>query len=77
MVAARAFITGVAWALIILGLAFILGRVFCSYLCPMGATIDFTDWLAWRRKKKKIPNAFEASGRYRIIKYLLLWIQFP
>ncbi len=72
MVAARTFITGVGWALIILGLAFILGRVFCSYVCPMGATLDFTDWLAWRKEKRKIPNAFEASGRYRNIKYLLL-----
>lgn len=72
MVAARTFLSRVAPALLIVGAAVILGRFFCGYLCPMGATIDFTDWL-FRRKRKKTPgNSFEESGRWRGIKYLLL-----
>lgn len=70
MAVARVLIPGVAWALIVIVLTFFLGRVFCGYLCPMGATVDFADWL---RKKKKSPgNSFEEGGRYRSLKYLLL-----
>ena len=39
MGAARVFIPGLAWALVMLGLTAILGRVFCGYLCPLGSTL--------------------------------------
>jgi MauM/NapG family ferredoxin protein len=72
MATARAFIPRVAWALILLGLALILGRLFCGYLCPMGSTVDFFDWLNHGGGKRGGPNSLEASGRYRNWKYLLL-----
>lgn len=71
MAAARAFIPAVVWGLIIIGLAFVLGRVFCGYLCPLGTTIDLADWAG--RKKKHRENDFENGGRYRRVKYLLLF----
>jgi MauM/NapG family ferredoxin protein len=71
MAAARVFIPRVAWALVILGLALFLGRVFCGYICPLGATVDFADWLL-RGKKRAGENSFEEQGRYRGLKYLFL-----
>jgi MauM/NapG family ferredoxin protein len=70
MAAARAFIPRVAWALVVLGMALFLGRIFCGYICPLGATIDFADWL--RGKKRQGENSFEAQGAYRHLKYWLL-----
>ena len=67
MAAARTFIPKVAWALVILGLALFLGRIFCGYICPLGATIDFSDWL--RKKKRTGENAFEEQGPNRKLKY--------
>ncbi len=72
MAAARTFIPRLAWALIIIGLALILGRFFCGYLCPMGATIDFADRIARPGRKKKGQNTFESAGRFRNLKYLFL-----
>jgi len=70
MSVARAFIPKAAWALVILGLTLLLGRVFCGYLCPLGATIDFWDWV--RGRKPKGENSFEGAGRFRSFKYLIL-----
>ena len=72
MSVARAFIPKAAWAFVILGLTLFLGRVFCGYLCPMGATIDFWDWVQGRRGKPKGENSFERAGRFRGLKYLVL-----
>jgi MauM/NapG family ferredoxin protein len=72
MAAARAFIPKVAWALLVLGLALFLGRIFCGYICPMGATIDFADWLRGERKGKREEDSFEEAGKYRQVKYLFL-----
>ena len=72
MITARSLISRVAWALLIMGAALILGRFFCGYLCPMGATIDFTDWLFRRKRKGRRGNSFEKAGQWRGVKYLLL-----
>lgn len=71
MASARAFIPRVAWAFVILAMALILGRIFCGYLCPLGASVDFAD--RFRGKKKAVENSFESQGRYRHLKYLLLF----
>ena len=70
MAAARAFIPRVAWALVILGLSLFLGRIFCGYICPLGATVDFADWL--HGKKRAGENSFEEQGSYRNLKYCFL-----
>jgi len=72
MAAARAFIPRLAWALIIIVPALILGRFFCGYVCPMGVTIDFSDRIIRRGGKKHGQNAFENVGRFRYLKYLFL-----
>lgn len=70
MATARSFIPKVAWALVFLGLALLLGRIFCGYICPLGATVDFADWSCG--EKKAGENSFELQGRYRHLKYLFL-----
>jgi polyferredoxin len=72
MATARDYIPRVAWVVLVLGLSLILGRLFCGYICPMGATIDFVDWLRRKSKGKTSENSFEVSGRYRSLKYLFL-----
>ncbi|MCU0597040.1 MAG: 4Fe-4S binding protein [Desulfobacterota bacterium] len=72
MAVAREFIPKTAWAIVVLGLALLLGRVFCGYVCPMGATIDFWDWVIGKRGKTKNENSFEGAGRFRSFKYLIL-----
>jgi polyferredoxin/formate hydrogenlyase subunit 6/NADH:ubiquinone oxidoreductase subunit I len=52
-------------ALIFAGLAFILGRFFCGWLCPMGTLLDLCH--------KFIPHAREgAVSRFHSLKYYLL-----
>ena len=72
MAVAREFIPKAAWAILFLGLALLLGRVFCGYVCPMGATVDFWDWVIGKRRKSKGENSFEGAGRFRSLKYLFL-----
>jgi MauM/NapG family ferredoxin protein len=71
MAAARAFIPGLAWAFAVIGIAFVLGRVFCGYLCPMGATIDMADWIGRNAKRAGRKN-LAGAARFRNLKYLIL-----
>ncbi len=72
MGAARKFIPTLTWALVLLALTFFLGRLFCGYLCPMGATIDFSDRFLRKGKKLGKSNSFEASDSFRSLKYMFL-----
>lgn len=72
MALARAFLSEVAWGLLFIGVALVLGRVFCGYLCPMGATADFADWLGRKQWKKSGRKLSPGSRTYRNWKYLIL-----
>ena len=51
----------------VLGLTFLFGRVYCSFLCPLGA---FMDWvIAIRKQFFKVKYAYNKPGRLRY--YLL------
>ena len=54
--ATRKFIGTMIIGLIILILSIALGRYFCGWICPLGTTIDFGDWLSRKQKKTK-PNS--------------------
>jgi polyferredoxin len=56
----------------ILFVALLLGRLFCGYLCPMGTTIDFSDWLIRRNRRTGVQPGPEVSARFRRLKYWLL-----
>ena len=82
MVAAREFIINFWPALILIISTIILGRYFCSWICPFGTTIDITDKLfAKKRNKKNIKlktahNSEHSSKRTfydnRRLKYYIL-----
>ncbi len=55
--AAREIIARSLWALVTIGVTLFIGRFFCAYVCPMGASIDFLDLLFfWKRKRHALKN---------------------
>lgn len=67
-VAARRVISGFLWALGLAIATMLFGRFFCSWACPLGATIDFTDMLL-----RRLRRGMQARGRSgRRVKYYLL-----
>ena len=69
--AAREVIGRVLWALTTIGATLVIGRFFCAYICPMGVSIDFLDFLFFRKKKRL---SLKAEASLRKVKYLLLII---
>ena len=69
--AAREIIGRVLWALVTIGATLVVGRFFCAYVCPMGASIDFLDFLFFRKKKRL---GLKAEPGFRRAKYFLLVI---
>lgn len=59
---------GVVVGLIILTL--LVGRVYCSVICPMGVMQDIISWLSGKRKKKQ--NRFSYSPEKRWLRYGVL-----
>ncbi|NLH48420.1 MAG: 4Fe-4S binding protein [Myxococcales bacterium] len=54
--AARTAVAGLGAALVILLATALLGRFFCGWVCPLGTTIELTDDLLYRRRKRRWPN---------------------
>lgn len=46
-------ISGLMFSLIILVLTFFFGRFFCGWICPLGALIDFFEWITQGYKRKE------------------------
>ncbi len=66
MVASRSWIPRLEWALVIIGLTILVGRVWCGWICPMGTLLE---WVSFRQARKR---AARLSPRLRNIKYVLL-----
>ena len=65
-------ITGrVLWSLILIAATLLIGRFFCAYVCPMGASIDFLDRLLFGKKRRP---GLKADSGLRKVKYILLLI---
>lgn len=69
--AAREIVSRTLWALVTLGATLLIGRFFCAYVCPMGASIDFLDFLFFRKKKRL---GLKAEIGFRKVKFFLLII---
>lgn len=69
--AAREVIGRALWSLITIGATLLIGRFFCAYLCPMGVSIDFLDFLFFRKRKRQ---GVKAEAGLRKVKYFLLVI---
>jgi len=69
IVAGRTWVPRVIWGLVLLVATVLVGRFFCSYVCPLGAILDFLDPLLFRRAKRR---TFDADARLRNVKYVVL-----
>jgi len=65
----RQILSRALWSLIIVGSTLLIGRFFCGYVCPMGASIDLGDFILFRKKRR--PDMKNAVS-LRKIKYLVL-----
>lgn len=63
---------GVVLALVVLTL--LLGRIYCSVICPLGVFQDIVSWLSGRRKKKKYRFAYSPAKRWLRYAVLLLFV---
>jgi ferredoxin len=61
---------GVIVALLLLTL--VLGRVYCSVICPLGVFQDIVSWISSKRKKKK--NRFTYSPAITWLRYTVLGV---
>ncbi len=68
MLAGRAWIPRLGWALIIIGLTVLIGRVWCGWICPTGSLLE---WISFRKARQR---ARTVSPRWRTVKYVLLVI---
>ncbi|HUV04386.1 MAG TPA: 4Fe-4S binding protein [Armatimonadota bacterium] len=70
MLAARALIAVMWPALVVVGITILLGRVFCGWVCPLGTTLDASDKLFFRGKRR---GAVQLRGlKYYILAGLLV-----
>ena len=71
ILARKEIILRVFWSLILVGATLFVGRFFCAYVCPMGASIDFLDRLFFRKKARRdLPQA----EPLRKVKFFLLFL---
>ena len=71
--ATKKFIGTLLFAIIILVLSIALGRYFCGWICPLGTTIDFGDWLSRKfRKNKSNPPRKLRSWKFSILIIVLI-----
>jgi polyferredoxin len=66
LLASRVFLAGSAVALVVVVLTLLLGRIWCSWLCPLGALLDWFPLRQRRDKRATIPDV------WRSVKYGLL-----
>lgn len=52
----------------------LLGRVYCSVICPLGVFQDVVSWLSSRRKKKKYRFCYSPAKRWLRYVVLLLFV---
>ncbi|MBI5649515.1 MAG: 4Fe-4S binding protein [Chloroflexi bacterium] len=64
LIAMRAFVAAMAFAIIALALGFVIGRAWCGWLCPLGAILD---WIT--PKTRRVSETLRVS---RGVKYVLL-----
>ena len=69
IVAGRTWVPRAIWGLVLLVSTVLVGRFFCSYICPLGAILDFLDPLLFRQAKRR---TLDADLRLRNVKYVVL-----
>ena len=67
MLASRSFIRPMLLSLVIIGMTLVLGRVFCGWICPMGTTLDASDRVFFRGKRRRNEPRFLSFKYYVLI----------
>lgn len=73
LIALVSFLTGKAFigklipALVLLALVMVIGNFFCGWICPMGATLDLSDYIFFRRRKKTGVSHHSSKSKYYIL----------
>ncbi len=67
-----AFGIGVLGWLLVMGLSFVFGRIYCSSLCPMGTLQDIVSRLAMIFKEKKRRDFHFKANKKRLLRYGIL-----
>ncbi len=73
IIAGRAWVGRALWGIGLLIATALIGRLFCSYVCPLGAILDFVDPLLFRRTRRR---PLEADRGLRCLKYIVLIVFF-
>ena len=71
MLASKAWITPMALGAIVLVLAVVFGRVWCSWVCPMGSLLDWVPSRKAKRDEKDIPSYWR-QGKYFFLFIILV-----
>jgi ferredoxin len=71
LLSAGVLITGVLWGALVLVSAFLLGRVFCGFVCPFGSIHHAISWFKPSLKGERMVRANRKTGGQRV-KYFLL-----
>ena len=69
ILADRAWVARALWGFVLLLATILAGRFFCSYVCPLGALLDFLDPVLFRRAKRR---RLESDPTLRNLKYVVL-----
>src|SRR5512139_2821876 len=69
ILAGRAWVPRAVWGLALLAATILVGRFFCSYVCPLGAILDFLDRPLFHRVKRR---TLASDAGLRNIKYVVL-----
>jgi len=72
VIAGRRWVTGLALALVTLGLALIAGRVWCGWLCPLGTTLDLIRPRTRKRTRSENVSTVSEQWPLRAVKYVTL-----
>jgi polyferredoxin len=73
ILAGKEVVNRALWALILIAATIVIGRFFCGYVCPLGASIDFLDVLLFRNKTRPGPKN-DASLRQAKFWVLILFL---
>ena len=65
-IAERVLLPGLALSAATLAVTAVFGRIFCGFICPLGAMMDFTSWIK-KLVSKKQPSEPEPSA-FRLLK---------
>lgn len=66
---------GLLWALLTVALTLMLGRVFCGWICPLGALNQFIGWLGFRGRSGAMRRAVNQPHRAEGLALGLLLLQ--